>query len=50
MIKVPCDVYSRVVGYFQPVRMWNNGKAEEWKYRAFIQNDNVMETIKEDDK
>ena len=25
-----CEVYSRVVGYFQPVKQWNNGKQEEY--------------------
>jgi ribonucleoside-triphosphate reductase len=28
-----CDVYSRVVGYFRPVRNWNKGKQEEFKQR-----------------
>lgn len=28
-----CDVYSRVVGYFRPVRNWNEGKQEEFKQR-----------------
>lgn len=28
-----CQVYSRVVGYFRPVQMWNNGKTEEFKDR-----------------
>ena len=28
-----CQVYSRVVGYFRPVQMWNNGKREEFKDR-----------------
>jgi len=25
-----CQVYSRVVGYFRPVQMWNHGKREEF--------------------
>ena len=29
----PCDVYSRVTGYFAPVRLWNRGKREEFKDR-----------------
>ncbi len=29
----PCDVYSRVTGYFAPVRLWNHGKREEFKQR-----------------
>ena len=31
--KVPCEVYSRVVGYYRPVRNWNAGKQQEWKER-----------------
>ncbi|NPA58713.1 MAG: ribonucleoside triphosphate reductase [Aquificae bacterium] len=27
------EVYSRIVGYFRPVRNWNNGKKEEFKDR-----------------
>lgn len=27
------EVYSRVVGYYRPVRMWNKGKKEEFKNR-----------------
>ena len=25
-----CEIYSRVVGYFRPVKQWNNGKQEEF--------------------
>ena len=32
-IKVPCEVYSRVVGYLRPVQNWNAGKKEEFKER-----------------
>lgn len=28
-----CEVFSRVVGYFRPVNMWNDGKREEFKDR-----------------
>jgi ribonucleoside-triphosphate reductase len=34
-LQVPCEVYSRVVGYFRPVQMWNGGKQEEYKDRTF---------------
>lgn len=27
------EVYSRVVGYFRPVKNWNRGKREEFKDR-----------------
>ena len=29
----PCEVFSRVVGYYRPVQNWNKGKAEEFKER-----------------
>ena len=31
--KVPCEVYSRIVGYFRPVRNWNKGKRQEFSER-----------------
>ena len=27
------ELYSRIVGYFRPVQMWNNGKQEEFANR-----------------
>lgn len=32
-VKVPVEVYSRVVGYFRPVNQWNKGKKEEFNNR-----------------
>jgi len=32
-LKVPCEVYTRVVGYMRPVNQWNKGKQEEFKER-----------------
>ncbi len=32
-LKVPVEVYSRVVGYFRPVNQWNRGKQEEFSER-----------------
>ncbi len=32
-VKVPVEVYSRVVGYFRPVNQWNKGKQEEFLNR-----------------
>ena len=29
-----CEVYSRVVGYYRPIKQWNKGKQAEWKVRA----------------
>ena len=31
--KIPVEVYSRVVGYYRPVKQWNKGKQEEFKLR-----------------
>ena len=30
---MPCEVYSRVVGYLRPVQSWNKGKKEEFEMR-----------------
>ena len=32
-MRVPCEVYSRVVGYLRPIRNWNDGKQQEFKDR-----------------
>jgi len=32
--KIPCEVYSRVVGYLRPVNQWNAGKQEEFRQRV----------------
>jgi hypothetical protein len=34
MKKIPCEVYSRIVGYFRPVHNWNQGKQQEFKERV----------------
>jgi hypothetical protein len=31
--RVPCEVYSRIVGYLRPVRDWNQGKQQEFSER-----------------
>ena len=33
VIKQPCEVYSRVVGYLRPVQQWHKGKQEEYEHR-----------------
>lgn len=32
-IQQPCEVYSRIVGYYRPVQQWNEGKQQEFKQR-----------------
>ena len=31
--RVPCEVYSRIVGYLRPVQNWNVAKQHEFKQR-----------------
>lgn len=33
LVKQPCEVYSRIVGYLRPINQWNTGKQEEFKQR-----------------
>jgi anaerobic ribonucleoside-triphosphate reductase len=33
--KIPCEIYSRVVGYFRPVNQMNPGKKAEFKERKY---------------
>ena len=35
MKKVPCEVYSRIVGYLRPVQNWNKEKKQEWAERKY---------------
>lgn len=34
MKKVPCEVYSRIVGYLRPVSAWGKGKIQEKRERV----------------
>ena len=31
--RIPCEVYSRCVGYIRPLSQWNIGKQEEFRER-----------------
>ena len=31
--KVPCEVYSRIVGYLRPLKNWNVAKKQEFRDR-----------------
>lgn len=46
---VPCEVYSRIVGYLRPVDQWNKGKREEYCDRKLfdkrIKQKNMMNTV-----
>jgi ribonucleoside-triphosphate reductase (formate) len=32
-VRVPCEIYSRIVGYLRPVQAWNQGKQQEYEER-----------------
>jgi ribonucleoside-triphosphate reductase len=31
--QIPCEIFSRVVGYFRPIHVWNKGKRAEFTHR-----------------
>ena len=33
---IPCEIYSRVVGYMRPVSQWNKGKQSEYADRVTL--------------
>jgi ribonucleoside-triphosphate reductase len=35
--KAPCEVYSRIVGYFRPIQNWNAGKRSEFSDRLLYE-------------
>jgi len=35
-MKIPCEIYSRVVGYIRPVNQWNKGKQAEFTDRKML--------------
>lgn len=43
---VPCEVYSRVVGYYRPVTSWNDGKRREFEERKELDLGKVTILIK----
>jgi len=43
MKQVPCEVYSRVVGYFRPVNNWNEGKKQEFTDRVTFELNSVAQ-------
>jgi anaerobic ribonucleoside-triphosphate reductase len=49
--KVPCEVYSRIVGYLRPVRNWNVGKKQEYAEREeYVVQARIIEAEKADAK
>ena len=46
MKKIPCERFSRVVGYFRPVCQWNVGKQEEFDDRRPMDVQALVEKVK----
>ena len=44
--EVPCEVYSRVVGYYRPISNWNRGKKQEYTERKEFKEGLSMENPK----
>ena len=43
---VPCEVYSRIVGYLRPLQAWNEGKQQEYEERVtFEQSVQQLENL-----
>ena len=45
-LKMPAMIFSRVVGYFQPVEQWNTGKKEEFKERKYLKYEERLDAEK----
>lgn len=43
-LRVPCEVYSRIVGYLRPVQAWNQGKQQEFKDRRLFKVSDSQKT------
>jgi len=44
-LQIPCEVYSRIVGYLRPVQNWHQGKQQEFRERTAFR---VPESIPDD--
>ena len=37
------EVYSRIVGYFRPIKNWNDGKKEEFEQRVVFNEQKALD-------
>lgn len=44
-VRVPCEVYSRIVGYIRPVRAWNEGQQQAFSERMMFSVEKVMADV-----
>lgn len=50
VLKIPTFIYSRVVGYFQPLQNWNPGKKSEFWDRKLLDLRKIYENLRSSDK
>lgn len=44
--QIPCEIYSRVCGFYRPVKQFNKGKKEEFKKRKeYIISESLIEKL-----
>jgi anaerobic ribonucleoside-triphosphate reductase len=43
-LRVPCEVYSRIVGYLRPVQNWHQGKQQEFRERKTFRTPESVHT------
>lgn len=43
--KIPCEIYSRVVGYMRPIQEWNKGKKAEFYDRHTLSVEQIKEGL-----
>ena len=45
-----CEVWSRVMGYYRPVREWNKGKKQEYRDRDMLNAEDLRRWNNRDNK
>lgn len=48
--RVPCEVYSRIVGYLTPVQNWHEAKQQEFEERVMFDVQFVTESVTKQDR
>lgn len=48
--RTPCEVWSRVMGYYRPISEWNIGKRQEHEDRIFFAGNSIAGDFKNDNK
>lgn len=39
-VRTPCEIHTRVMGYYRPVSQFNKGKKSEFYSRKYFKTDN----------